>query len=267
MSSSQGPDLRRGRRAGATGALTAAALSRALDEAAAHFSAGRPDAAAQVYRRLERDAPMDVRAVYSLAVIDIGQGRLERARQRLERAVVLDPTLAPAQHNLGAVCQRLGAWPQAAEAYARAVELRPEASISRQALAAALTALGHSDAAIAQLAILAKEPSSRLLALTRIALIEPKAIGAHDQAAMELAAWDENLGTDLRLGILFALGDVLDAQGRETEAFGLCGRKPPETQIAGRRRGGQSQRRRRAICAQPHRPRLGRGPGGAVEQI
>ena len=55
MRSSQRPDRRHGRRLPSS-AADPAAFSRALDEAAAHFAAGRLDAAAQVYRRLERDA-------------------------------------------------------------------------------------------------------------------------------------------------------------------------------------------------------------------
>jgi thioredoxin-like negative regulator of GroEL len=190
-----------------------------LDEAAAHFRAGRLDAAAQVYRRLEREAPGDVRAAYSLAVIDIRQGRLQRARQRLEAVVALEPTLAPAQHNLGAVRQRLGAWPEAAEAYGRAVALQPRAAESRIGLAAALAALGRAAEAIAQHRELARDPAQRWGALTRIALIDPGAIGDEDLTAMQAASQDVRLEAEVRIGLWFALGEVLDRRGRDTEAF------------------------------------------------
>jgi len=68
--------------------------SHRLDEAAAHFNGGRVEAAAQIYRSLEREAPEDVRAAYSLAVIDIGQGRLARARRRLESVVAREPAVS-----------------------------------------------------------------------------------------------------------------------------------------------------------------------------
>src|SRR6185503_19622928 len=126
MTSSPRPGPRRGRRTPPSAPTDPAAFSRALDEAAAHFKAGRLDAAAQLYRRLEREAPGDARAAYSLAVIDIRQGRLDRARRRLEAVVAAAPLLAAAQHNLGAVRQRLGDWALAAEAYGRALELRPD---------------------------------------------------------------------------------------------------------------------------------------------
>ncbi|HZZ32730.1 MAG TPA: tetratricopeptide repeat protein, partial [Phenylobacterium sp.] len=187
MTTSPRPGSRRGRRAALPDAADPAAFLLGLDEAAAHVRAGRLDAAAQVYRRLERQAPGDVRSTYSLAVIDIRQGRLERARQRLEAVIARAPDLAAAQHNLGAVRQRLGAWSGAAQAYGRAVELQPQAAESRAGLAGALVALGQGAAAIQQLRILADDPAQRLAALTRIALIEPGAIGDDDLEAMQAA--------------------------------------------------------------------------------
>ncbi|HEX3886822.1 MAG TPA: sulfotransferase [Phenylobacterium sp.] len=219
MTSSPRPDLRRGRRKAPSGLADPAAFSRALDEAAAHFRAGRFDAAAQIYRRLENAAPQDVRASYSLAIIDIGQGRLSRARQRLETVVTHAPDLAPAQHNLGVVCQKLGAWPEAAEAYGRAVALQPQAPASRVGLAAALAALGRGAEAIAQHRELAREPTLRWPALTRIALIDPAAIGDDELSALQAAAKDPGVEGEVRIGLWFALGDVLDRRGRDAEAF------------------------------------------------
>lgn len=219
MTSSPRPDLRRGRRKAPLGPTGPAAFSRALDEAAAHFNAGRLDAAAQIYRRLERQTPSDVRAAYSLAVIDIRQGRFERARDRLEAVVAREPSLAAAQHNLGAVRQRLGAWRGAAQAYGRAVELAPDAAGSRVGLASALAALGRSAEAIAQHRELARNPDRRWAALTRIALIDPGAIDDEDLSAMQSTTQDPGLAEEVRIGLCFALGDVLDRRGRDAEAF------------------------------------------------
>jgi tetratricopeptide (TPR) repeat protein len=196
-----------------------AAFSRGLDEAAAHAAAGRLDAAAQVYRRLERQAPHDIRPAYSLAVIDIRQGRLDRARRRLETVVAIEPGLAAAQHNLGAVRQRLGDWPGAAQAYGRAVSLQPDAPQSRSGLATALAALGRGEEAVDHLRALASAPNHAWPALTRIALIDPEAIGDDDLGRMQAAAADEAVEADTRTGLLFALGEVLERRGRDAEAF------------------------------------------------
>lgn len=219
MTSSPRPGSRRGRRAPSPGSADPAAFLRGLDEAAAHFNAGRLDAAAQVYRRLDRQAPGDVRSNYSLAVIDIRQGRFQRARQRLEAVTSRAPDLAAAQHNLGAVCQRLGAWREAADAYGRAVELQPDAPESRAGLAAALAALGQGAQAIAQHRILAREPDQRWAALTRIALIDVSAVTDDELAEMQRAAVGKDAEAETQIGLFFALGEALEQRGRDDEAF------------------------------------------------
>ena len=219
MKSSPRPDRGRGRRKASPGPADPAAFSRGLDEAAAHAAAGRLEAAAQVYRRLEREAPQDVRAAYSLAVIDIRQGRLERARRRLEGVVAQAPALAAAQHNLGAVRQRLGDWEGAGKAYAEALTLRPQAVETRAALAAALVALGRGAEAVAHHRTLAADPAQRWAAFTRIALIDPAALSDDEVAAMQAAADDAATDGETRIGLCFALGEALERRGRDAEGF------------------------------------------------
>ena len=197
----------------------AAELARRLDEGAAHFAAGRLEAAAQLYRQAEHIAPGDVRAGFSLAMIDLHQGRLDRARRRLEGVVALAPDLVSAQHNLGAVNQQLGAWPQAAEAYARAVALRPQAVETRAALATVLAILGRTAQAVEQHRELARDPAQRWAAMTRIALLDPGAIDNGELAGMRRAAHDEGVTPDLRIGLQFALGEVLERRGDHAAAF------------------------------------------------
>jgi tetratricopeptide (TPR) repeat protein len=216
---SRRPGPRAGRRKPSPARADPAAFSRGLDEAAEHFRAGRLDAAARLYGRLEHQAPDDVRPAYSLAVIDIRQGRLDRARGRLETVVALDPGLTAAQHNLGAVRQQLGDWGGAAEAYERALALNPEAAETRAGLAAALTALGQGEAAIGHQRVLAQLPAMRWAALTRVALIDPAAITDGELAEMQDAARDHRVDATARTGLLFALGDVLEARGEPTRAF------------------------------------------------
>jgi tetratricopeptide (TPR) repeat protein len=219
MNPSRRPDPRRGRRKPSPAPADPATFSRFLDEAAAHAAAGRLDAAAQLYQRLEREDPKDIRATYSLAVLDIRRGRLERARSRLEAVVERRPDLVAAQHNLGALRQQLGDWDGAAQAYERALSLRPEAPETRTGLAVVLAALGRGQAAIAHHRVLAKFPAARWAALTRIALIDPAAVSDEELADMRAAAGDAAVEVGARTGLLFALGDVLEARGDEEAAF------------------------------------------------
>jgi hypothetical protein len=194
-------------------------FSRRLDEAAAHFAAGDLDAAGRIYRRLEREAPADIRAAYSLSVIDIRRGRLREARVRLEAVTAREPGLFTAQHNLGSVCQQTGAWREAAEAFGRALALRPDAAETRHGLATALAVLGRGGEAIAHHRTLAGDPDRRWAALTRIALIDAGAIGEEEIAPMSEAAADAALETETRIGLNFALGDVLERRGDHARAF------------------------------------------------
>ncbi|MFI4974621.1 MAG: sulfotransferase [Caulobacterales bacterium] len=204
---------------GVGGALAPAALNGQLDIAAAHYAAGRLAEAAGAYGRIERQAPDDIRAPYSLAVIDIRRGRLESARRRLKLVTRRDPTLFPAQHNLGSVCQALGHWREAAEAFAQAVAVRPDAVELRFNLATALAILGRTDEAVACYRALAEDPTTRHRALTRLAILSPDGVEAGELAELQRAAWDPAVDQATRTGLLFALGDVLERRHAEGAAF------------------------------------------------
>ena len=246
------------------GPVDPAAFSRALDEAATHAAAGRLEAAAQVYRRLEKQAPGDVRAAYSLAVIDIRQGRLERARRRLEAVTAREPGLVAAQHNLGAVRQSLGDWPGAAEAYERALHLRPEAAETRAALAVVLAALGRGGEAIGHHRVLAGDAARRWAALSRIALIDPAAIDDDELVAMQAAATDA--GADARdphRPLLRARRGAGSARARRRGLRSLRRRQPAEAREPAHGRGRPGQRRRGPLRPRSGRPGLRGGPCGA----
>jgi tetratricopeptide (TPR) repeat protein len=190
-----------------------------LDAAAAHYAAGRLDEAARLYRQVEAADPADVRAPYSLAVIDIRRGRAEPARRRLRAVVAREPGLFAAQQNLGAVCQSLGLWPEAAEAYARALAMRPEAAETHFSLTRALTVLGRIGEAVCGYRALAGVPAHRLRALTRLAMLDPAAIDPADLADLRRGAAAADTDPQTRIGVWFALGEALDRAGADDEAF------------------------------------------------
>jgi tetratricopeptide (TPR) repeat protein len=189
-----------------------------LNGAAACYAQGRLDEAADLYRQAAAADPKDLRPTYSLALIDIRRGRLEDARQRLRVVTAQDPNLYPAQQNLGAVCQNLNLWQEAADAYRRALRLNPTAE-THFSLARALTVLGRVAESSACYRALAANPSVRLRALTRLAVLDPAVIDEQDLTALQRAADDPSTVPATRIEAYFALGMGLEQRSADQAAF------------------------------------------------
>ena len=190
-----------------------------LNGAAACYAQGRFDDAADLYRQAAVADPKDLRPIYSLGLIDIRRGRLESARQRLKTVATLDPNFYPAQQNLGAVCQNLNLWQEAADAYARALQLNPNAVETHFSLARALAVLGRVGESSACYRTLAANASVRLRALTRLAVLDPAVIGEQDLSALQRAADDPATPAATRIESYFALGPALEQRGADQAAF------------------------------------------------
>jgi tetratricopeptide (TPR) repeat protein len=195
------------------------AASRLLDTAAAHAAAGRLAEAARDYARAEQADTQDFRAPFSLATIDLRLGRPDLALPRLRRAAALGPDVFNAQHNRGAAAQALELWDEAALAYERALALRADEIETRRNLAIVLAILGRIAEAEAHFRALAARPATRLWALTRLALLRPDSISDAERDEMQAAAADRAIDLDTRIGLHFALGQVLERQRRDEEAF------------------------------------------------
>src|SRR5580704_6650761 len=190
-----------------------------LNAAAACYAQGRLNDAAALYRQAAAADPQDLRPIYSLALIDIRQGRPENARQQLRLVTAQDPNLYPAQQNLGAVCQNLNLWQEAADAYRHALRLNPTAAETHFSLARALTVLGRVAESSACYRALAANPSVRLRALTRLAVLDPAVIDEQDLIALQRAADDPATAAGARIEAHFALGMGLEQRGAEQAAF------------------------------------------------
>jgi hypothetical protein len=200
-------------------ATDAADITVALDSAAGHYGAGRLELAAEIYRRVELRDPDDIRAIYSLALIDLRQGHLSQARRRFKAVLRRRGDHFSAMHNLALTEQSLGEWEAAAEAYTNALALRPDAAETAFALATALTVVGRTDEAIAQYRVLAVAPGLRLRALTRLAILRASAITDLELRSLSTSATDAAVGADARVGLLFALGGILEARDQTDEAW------------------------------------------------
>ncbi len=189
-----------------------------LNAAAACYAQGRLDDAADLYRQAAAADPKDLRPTYSLALIDIRCGRLQNARQQLRAVTAQDPNLYPAQQNLGAVCQNLNLWQEAADAYRQALRLNPTAE-THFSLARALTVLGRVAESSACYRALAANPSVRLRALTRLAMLDPAVIDEQDLSALQRAADDPATVAATRIEACFALGMTLEQRRADHAAF------------------------------------------------
>jgi tetratricopeptide (TPR) repeat protein len=190
-----------------------------LNAAAACYAQGRLSDAADLYRQAGAADPKDLRPIYSLALIDIRGGRLQSARQRLETVAEQDPNFYPAQQNLGAVCQNLNLWQEAADAYSRALSLNPTAVESHFSLARALAVLGQVEGSSACYRALTANPSVRLRALTRLAVLDPAAINEQDLIDLQRAADDPATASATRIEANFALGMALEQRRADQAAF------------------------------------------------
>jgi tetratricopeptide (TPR) repeat protein len=190
-----------------------------LNAAAACYAQGRLSDAADLYRQAATADPKDLRPIYSLALIDIRCGRLESARQQLRVVTAQDPNLFPAQQNLGAVCENLNSWQEAADAYRNALRLNPAAAETHFSLARAFTVLGRVAESSACYRALAADPSLRLRALTRLAMLDPAAISEQDLVALQRAADDPVTVPTTRIEAYFALGMALEQRGAGQAAF------------------------------------------------
>jgi tetratricopeptide (TPR) repeat protein len=189
-----------------------------LNAAAACYAQGRLSEAADLYRQAAAADPKDLRPIYSLALIDIRRGRLEDARQQLRLVTAQDPSLYPAQQNLGAVCQNLNLWEEAADAYDRALRLNPTAE-THFSLARALAVLGRVAEASACYRALAANPSVRIRALTRLAVLDPAAIDEQDLTALQRTADDPAAVSATRIEAYFALAFGLEQRRADQAAF------------------------------------------------
>jgi Flp pilus assembly protein TadD len=190
-----------------------------LNAAAACYAQGRLQDAAGLYRQAAAADPKDPRPIYSLALIDIRHGRLESALQQLRAVVAQDPNFYPAQQNLGAVYQNLNLWLEAAQAYQRALQLNPSAMETHFSLARALTVLGRVAEASACYRALAADPSVRLRALTRLAVLDPAVINEQDLSAIQRAAADPATPSATRIESYFALGQAFEQRSADRMAF------------------------------------------------
>ncbi len=102
-------------------------VNRALTDVGALIGSGKLDAAEQICRRLERDAPADPRVLHRLGEIAYRRRDYAKAVSVLSRVVALDPSKAAYHAHLGTALAGARRHEEAAVAFRRALTIRPGA--------------------------------------------------------------------------------------------------------------------------------------------
>jgi tetratricopeptide (TPR) repeat protein len=193
---------------------TPADLFRAAEQAE---RSGRLGEAERLYRALIAASPRDADAHAALGFLAVRGRRPDLARKFLEKACELDPTITARVERWAEDLARARRWPEAAEAWRRAVALRPSSAAALIGLAEALVQLGREEAVAAAEDALALQPAD-LRMLLRAAGVLTEA-GRLERAAELAERAQSEAPTDP--GPALRLGHVRRDQGRIVEAAKL----------------------------------------------
>jgi protein O-GlcNAc transferase len=185
---------------------------RMLAAAIAELRAGRLIDAERIARSLCDQAPNHARA-FHLAGVLAHQLKRGDAAALLGRAVAIDPHLAEAHNDRGAVLAAGGALAEALSSFERAVELKPDYAEARNNFARALRSVGRLDEAAVQFAqVLSAAPGSPAV---------------HFELAMVLEQTTDLAGAEAHYRKAIALrADFLDAHLRLAGLLQRSGRWP-----------------------------------------
>jgi len=191
------------------------ALQSLLFDALAHHQAGDAAEAEQGYLGLLAMEPRHSDGLHLLGVLRYQQGRLDEARDLIERAIAEAPDAGSYWSNLGNVLRRSGHLDEAVAAYRQALELEPAHADAANNLAKAYAESGRADLALEMLERLVERDPEHPQALNNLGLLQ-KAAGRAEEA---LASFARAIELDDEYGDAWCnLGDALTSLGRVEEA-------------------------------------------------
>lgn len=113
------------------------------------FWQGQREAAVEIARLIEEKSEGNTKQLLSLAAFYIGTENGTEAQRLAEKMITLDPTLPDAYQTLGLASRMNFQIQESADAYVKALELKPDSVISKRSLAEMKRALGKPDEAAA----------------------------------------------------------------------------------------------------------------------
>jgi len=180
---------------------------------------GRTLAAAQQFQHANLLRPDHPASLTNLALLLSQLGQHDTALACVRRAAELRPDDAPAALALATVLYRQGNILAAVPAHRTAVALAPANPIAWTALGDCLVAVGQQDEAIASFRQALTLDPDQLAARRSLAACGRPGAQAEDIARLSALLARTNLPVDDRITAGFALGQMLDTEGRFDEAF------------------------------------------------
>lgn len=179
--------------------------------------AGAVNAARRALAQRDDDANLHCTLGIQLAAA----GRLDDALAAMQRACELQPDLAMAWYNLGVLRVRAVQFDAAEAALRKALELAPGNLQARLQLAALMASAGHVEAATAMYRAVLTQRVSCGEAWWGLTGLGTGAIGNDDVPMMQAALAGADASERDRIALGFAIGRVLDANGRCAEAMNV----------------------------------------------
>ncbi len=141
-----------------SGQTSGPTVRRQLEDAMAHHQAGRLPEAAELYEAVLARQPDEGEALHLSGVLALQQGRMADAHARIARASTVLSEDSDVWRNLGTACLAVRDEPAAAEAFERAIALRPRFRGAILALVGVYSRLGRLDRALEVLEGLGEDP-------------------------------------------------------------------------------------------------------------
>lgn len=186
----------------------------------ARYDEGRFEEAVQFLKRARALAPRDPHVLNSLGMSLVALGQTEAARQAYDAAIRMDSSLAAVRFNRGALLEALNDLNGARADYERAAALDPNYVEPRASLAwldarsgNAASAREHGERA------LARSPGNVLARMALASASLQQGDLATAAAIFSALRQDPAVSPVNRSIVLSLTGDLLDSEGRPTEAF------------------------------------------------
>jgi len=193
------------------------------NDAQKHHTAGRLDAARDLYEQILRADPRHADALHMLGVLLGQSGQTENAVDMICRAVEINGRRADYHNNLGVMYQNLNRFDLAQKHYEAAIEIDPASADPLYNLAKLYRQLGHDEAAILTYIRTLDADPNRVDAMLNLGNILADT-GRHDEAVETFKRAAETSRDDLGAARAYVhLGNTYRRMGEVEEALAAYG--------------------------------------------